>query len=535
MPKILAYNKPILALFIVFGLCSTFFLTQLKFSFDFSQFFPEGDEDLIFYQDFVKDFGVDDSFSLIAIENEGGIFEKDFLERFHEVSLASKNLPFVTENQSITTLFYPIKTSFGYTRVPIINLKDSTRYASDWKKIKEDGLFINTLIDENANSLVLSLETEDHLDYSQSITFLTALRTLLKEHGFEKYHLMGRTYFYESLIEMQKSELIKTTISGLLLVFIILLLVYRRTAVILIALSSIVLALLLFLGILAMLGKELNSLAAFYPILMLIVGTSDVIHIMDDYLGKIRNGIEKRQAMWGTLKEVGVSTLLTSITTAIGFASLLTSKSSVVSNFGIHSALGVLVAFVTIIGFTCSLLLVVKKEKLLSKKKISKRWETSLGQVNLFTQKRPWSILTVSLVFLAFCFYGMTKINTNYQIQESLPKGSQIAADFEFFQKNYSGFRPLQVAITSQGENKITDFKVIQEIEKIEQKLKSIQPIKNVQSINAFYKGLHKANHLNKAAFFVLPENEEIFEGYKKEIKKLARKPLKKLLKSILL
>jgi predicted RND superfamily exporter protein len=528
MRKILTLNKPILVLFIVFGLVSAFFLTQLRFSFDFSQFFPEGDEDLIFYQEFIKDFGVDDSFMLVAVENKGGVFEKDFLERFHEVSVASKKLPFVTQNQSLTTLFYPLKTSFGYSRIPIINLKDSTRYAKDWEKIEEDGLFINTLIDENASSLVLSLETEDQLDYAQSITFLTALRALLKKHGLEKYHLIGRTYFYESLIEMQKTELIKTTISGLLLVFIVLLLVYKRTAVILIALSSIMLALLLFLGILSMLGKELTSLAAFYPILMLIVGTSDVIHIMDDYLGKIASGIKKREAMYGTLNEVGVSTLLTSLTTAIGFASLLTSKSSVVSNFGMDAALGVLVAFITIIGFTCSLLLLVKKEKLLSKKKASTKWKTTLGGVNLFTQKHAFSIGVISLLFLVVCFYGMTKINTNYQIRESLPKGSQIAADFEFFQKNFSGFRPLQVAVISQGTNNITDFEVIQEIEKVEQKLSSLEPIKSVQSVTAFYKGLHKANHLNKSEFFVLPEKEETFEKYHKELKKLARRPMEK-------
>ncbi|MBM1107649.1 MMPL family transporter [Aurantibacter crassamenti] len=528
MRKILAFKRTILAIFLVLAIGSGFLLPNLKFSFDFSQFFPEGDEDLIFYQEFIKEFGVDDSFLLVAVENEGSVFEKDFLSRFNDLTQASKNIPYVIENQSLTTLSYPLKTAFGYTKLPIIRLNDSTKYAADWEKIQEDDLFVNTLIDEEKSSLVLSLETIDKLDYAQSIELLTSLRQLLKEHGFEEYHLLGRAYFYEALIAMQKEELIKTSIAATLLVLFILFLVYRRTLVVTITMISIILALVLFLGLLSLLGKELNSLASFYPILILIVGTSDVIHILDDYLSKLRNCLEKHDAMLRTLKEVGISTLLTSVTTAIGFASLLTSKSSVVSGFGVNSAIGVLIAFITIIFFTCPLLLLVKKEKVLPKNGVSIKWTTGLSQVNNFTKKYPNKILTLSAVFTIICIWGITKVNTNYQIKESLPKGSAIANDFDFFQSNYGGFRPLEVAITTEGQFKITDFKVTQEIEKVAQYLKSVAPIKNVQSVNIFYKGLHKANNLNKSEFFVLPEKAETFEKYKNEIKKLARKPFSK-------
>ncbi|MEO9893172.1 MMPL family transporter [Aurantibacter sp.] len=528
MQKVLALKKYILGFFLVLTIIAGFLLPNLKFSFDFSQFFPEGDEDLVFYQEFIKEFGVDDSFLLVAVANENTIFEQDFLNRFSDLTQASKNIPYVIDNQSLTSIFYPLKTTFGYTKLPIIRTTDSTKYATDWKKIQQDGLFVNTLIDKNANSLVLSLETEDKIDYAQSIELLSALRLLLKEHGFENYHMLGRAYFYEALIDMQKEELIKTSIAASLLVILILFLVYRRFVVVAITMSSILLALLLFLGLLSLLGKELTTLASFYPILILIVGTSDVIHILDDYLSKLREGLERQEAMLRTLKEVGISTLLTSVTTAIGFASLLTSKSSVVSGFGINSAIGVLVAFITIICFTCTLLLLVKKEKVLPKNGVSPKWIKGLSEVNSFTKRYPKRILTLSIAFTIICIVGTTKVNTNYQIKESLPKGSPIAKDFDFFQNNYGGFRPLEVVITTKGDNKITDFAVTKEIEKVEKYLKSLAPIRNVQSVNAFYKGIHKANNLNKSEFFVLPENEETFEKYKKEVKKLVRKPFAK-------
>ena len=528
MQKLLAFKKSILGLFILLAVISTFSLFNLKFSFDFSQFFPEGDEDLIFYQDFIAEFGVDDSFLLIAIENDSTVFEKDFLERFDAFSKKAKKLPYAIQNQSLTTLFYPLKTSFGYSRLPIINLSDSTKYASDWKKIKEDKLFINTLIDEDASSLVVSLETEDALNYEQSIELLTALRTMLEEYGFSDYHLLGRTFFYEALVNMQKQELIRTTLFATLLIILILFLVYRRVVVVAIALSSIILALVLFLGTLSLWGKELNTLSSFYPILLLIVGTSDVIHIMDDYLAQLRIGHKKNEAMLRTLKEVGISTLLTSVTTAIGFASLLTSKSSVVSDFGINSAVGVLIAFITVVGFACSLLLLIDKRYIIPKKPISGKWVVGLTRINSFTQKFPKGILLVSLIFTGVCFWGLSKVNTNYQIKQSLPNGSKIAADFEFFQKKYGGFRPLMVAVTAQNGAKVTDFAISKEVEKAVQELKRLAPIQNVQSLNTLYKGLNKANNLNKSEYFVLPKTKETFEDYRKELKKIARKPFGK-------
>jgi predicted RND superfamily exporter protein len=532
MQKLFSLKKAVVGLFLFLGIASVFLLFNLKFSFDFSQFFPEGDEDLIFYQDFIKDFGTDDNFLLVAIENEETVFKQEFIDRFHKLSTEAKNLPFVTENQSLTTLSYPIKSPLGYTTIPIIRRNDPSKYKADWKKIQEDDLFINFLIDEKGKSLVLALETEDGLNYEQCAALLIAVRVRLDNAGFKNYHLLGRAFFYEALIDMQKRELMVTTFASSILIFLILFLVYRRIVVITLTLASIFLALLIFMGLLSLLGIELTALAAFYPILMLIVGTSDVIHIMDDYLNKLKKGLEKETAMRLTLKEVGVSTLLTSITTAIGFASLLTSKSTSVSGFGLNASIGVLTAFITIIFFTCALLLLIDKKYLLPKKQDSQIWSKGLMATNSFTKKYPRSILLGSLIFGAFCVLGMTKINTNYQIKNSFPENSDIANDFQFFQENYAGFRPLEVAITAKSGYKITDFAVAQEIEKVVEKMKSFPEIRNVQSANMLYKGLNKANNLNRSEFFVLPKTEAKFEEYKKESKKLARKQFEKFVNS---
>ena len=62
-------------IFIVFTFLtflSIFFALRLKFTFSFEEFFPQGDPDLEFYQEFIKDFEADINFLLVAVKNEEG-------------------------------------------------------------------------------------------------------------------------------------------------------------------------------------------------------------------------------------------------------------------------------------------------------------------------------------------------------------------------------------------------------------------------------------------------------------------------------
>ena len=512
-----------LIIFILLGIFSASILDELKFSFDFSQFFPEEDPDLAFYDTYVEEFGTDDNFLLIAVENKPSVFQRDFLNEFKAFCQESKGFEYVLESSSLTTLSYPLKTSFGYTTLPIIDINDTLNYQKDWEKIKEDALFINVLIDKKGGSLVLALRTEDNMDYKESQVLLNSVRTSLKNHNLNDYHILGRAFFYEAIVEMQKSEVLTTTIVASILVFIILLLVYRSLPVVLISVFSIAMSLLLFLGLLSVLGKELNAMAAFYPVLMLIVGTSDVIHITDSYIRKLQTGITRYAAIRSSLKEVGMTTLLTSVTTAIGFVTLLSSRLVSIQEFGVNAAMGVLVAYVTVILLTGSLLISMPEEKLMGRKSISAKWVKYLLKVNAFTKYYPNHIIGGTVVFTLLCFLGIYFIKTDYEFKQSLPARSEIAADFNFFQENYAGFRPLEIAVMSAMNYKVTDFEIAQEIEKLLTYLKGIKSIGNLQSANLPYKVINKANHLNSSSFFKLPSDRATFETYKKDARRLAR------------
>jgi len=321
----------IISIFVALTIASIFFTTQLKFTFDFSQFFPEGDPDLAFFQEFTEEFENDANFFLVAIPRKEGVFEQTFLEKVHDFTLKVRQLDNITQSQSLTKFSYPLKTPFGITTVPAIHIDQPKKYARDKQRLLNDERFVYNLIDSSATTLVVALKTADKIALPAANQLIADIDSLIQTYHFENHHYLGQTYFQSKLVEMQQEEVLLSALISGFLVSIIIFVLYRRPYGIAIALVSIALGMILFLGFLGATGRELSVMSALYPVLMIIVGTSDVIHIMSKYIDELRKGLTRKAAITITIKEIGLATLLTSVTTAIGFASLLTSRISPLS------------------------------------------------------------------------------------------------------------------------------------------------------------------------------------------------------------
>jgi len=511
----------IVSIFVVLTIASVFFATQLKFTFDFSQFFPEGDPDLAFFQEFTKEFENDANFFLVAIPRKEGVFEQQFLKDFHDFTLKTRGLDNIVESQSLTKFAYPLKTPFGITTVPAIHINQPKKYTRDKERLLKDERFVYNLIDSAATTLVVALKTADKMELSAAHQLIADLDSLVQTYDFENHHYLGQTFFQSELVKMQQEEVLMSAVISGFLVSLIIFVLYRRPYGIAIALVSIALGMVLFLGFLGATGRELSVMSALYPVLMIIVGTSDVIHIMSKYIDELRKGLTRKEAIIITIKEIGLATLLTSVTTAIGFASLLTSRIGPIKDFGINAAFGVVIAYLTVIFFTSALLSMFKTEDLIKLGRNNEFWEKLMEKTYQFTVKHPTRIAIGSVIVVAISFYGISIITTNHQLENTLPIGQKITKDFQFFEKQFAGYRPVEFGVFAQGDYQATDFEVLQEIDKVEQHLKSIPAIKSVNSVTTVYKSINQAFNQNKQAAYKFPENEKTFKRQKRYVDRM--------------
>ncbi len=503
-----------ISVFSILAIISAFSLMHLKFSFDFEQFFPTGDEDLAFFKQFSEDFEADDNFMLVAIRKKDGVFEQTFLEQFHDFSIQTKQLPYVEESQSLTKISYPVKTPFGVSSIPAIHINEPEKYESDKKRLLQDERFLYNLISEDATTLVVGLKTLQGMTLGQSEELMSKIEALITKYDFEAYHFLGRPYFQKELVAMQKREITISAIVSGILVTLIMFLIFRKPWGIAVALFSIGLGMLLFMGFLGVTGRELNAMAALYPVLMIIVGTSDVIHIMSKYVDELKKGLSRKEAITITIKEIGLATLLTSTTTAIGFISLVSSRITPIRDFGINSAIGVMIAYLTVVLFTTVVISYFDKEQIMKKGKMDSFWHNWMTWFYRVTKDYPRQIAWGALGILAICFLGISQITTNYNITSNLPRGEQITEDFLYFQNHLTSFRPMEIAVTAKGDYKVSDFEVLKAIDKVEQHLKEYPPIKAVASNTIIYKSLNQMFNSNRMDAYQFPEDEATFNRY---------------------
>ncbi len=503
----------------IYGLlliASVFLITRLKFSFDFEQFFPQGDPDWEFFKNYIKDFESDDNFLLVAVGRPEGVFDSVFLAKFHDFTLKAGQLPHITSAMSLTKMQYPLKTPFGITAVPVLHLDDTSFYATDRTKVLQDRRFVHNLISEDGTALAVVIKTVSQNTQPQAEELMNSLDSLTALYQFPEVHTLGRVYFQRDLVRMEKREVIVSTVIAAILVMFVLLFIFRRWATVLIAMTGIGMALLIFLGILSLLGRELNALAALYPVLMCIVGVADTIHITTKYLDELEKGHPPGVAIMTTLREIGFATFITCITTAIGFASLLTNRTAPIQGFGVNAAIGVVTAFFVIYGWLWIMLPRFKTDQLIKFTPEYAFWDRFMGWCYRFTGKNRMAIGVFSMALLGVCLLGIVQINTNYRLKNNLPRGQQITKDFLYFEKKFSGFRPVEVAVFPQNGRAADDFYVLKEMDKLENHLRSYPPIRTVASVNDVYRSIHMMENGNAAAAYRLPDSLPDFERYQR-------------------
>jgi uncharacterized protein len=102
------------------------------------------------------------------------------------------------------------------------------------------------------------------------------------------------------------------------------------------------------MGAIGLLGLPVTVLTSVVPSLALVVGTCDSIHLIEDMRRGIRRGIDPFAVSAGAVKRIGPACGLTSLVTAVGFASLAAARIDAVRGFGIAAAVGALASFAAV-------------------------------------------------------------------------------------------------------------------------------------------------------------------------------------------
>lgn len=251
-------------------------------------------------------------------------------------------------------------------------------------------------------------------------------------------------------IEHHESNSIKFQLVGYGLCLVLALFLFRGPRAVVVVTLAPVFGVFWTTGFIQYLGYDRNGLViVVVPVLVSLVALTDSVHLVVQIRRLRSEGLGRLEATREAVKKVGLACFLTSLTTAIGFGSLVLADSEAVQEFGISAVFGVALSFiaiVTLIPLATSTWLGTKIQEgqengLVDRNltKISPLIEGVLRRPGLFSILGIVS--TIGLSILAM------RLEPDYRIADSMPEQSEAAKAMAHLDKAFRGIEFVEVRV----------------------------------------------------------------------------------------
>lgn len=501
-------------------LVSAFFGYQIKnirFDYNFDKFFKPDDRQTRYFNEHRNTFGTDNDFILIGLENEAGVFDNSFLKEVDSLSKKLENVPHVKRVVSPTNLKSTIRdrhTGMVFSSPLLRGDRDR-----DSLRAMSDPSYADNFFSHSRPAISLVVLTEELLSKDKSDVVDRHIRDILDESSFDEYHLAGRAIGQVVYIKKIQKEFLMFMALSVAIVVIILFIMFRSFRGIIIPLVTVLLSVVWSLGILNLANLGIGILLNMLPPVIFVVGMSDAVHLYSRYLEELRKGNSKEKAIHETIFDTGLATLLTSLTTAVGFASLYFTGIPSLQEFGLITASGVVAAFIIAITLLPAWLVLTKVPEKTLKIQKSSIWSKFLeNSFSTVIRSRNKIFITVGVLLVIFVLLG-SRIELNNFLLEDLQEDEPLRKDFEFFDKSFSGVRPFELGIKSKDSTSLLTYESIKDINELQKYLENEYEVGAIQSLVEVSKSANRSLNRGLVENYKLPEDSSQWKNIEKILK----------------
>ncbi|HOZ40132.1 MAG TPA: MMPL family transporter [Flavobacteriales bacterium] len=494
----------------VITLLFAFALRNVQVDYDFEKFFPKSDPELDRYLEFRERFGYDNDFLLIGIEREEGVFNTGLLTRVDSLAADLERLPLVMTVLSPTRMKEPVVTPVGAFETPYLRYWNDTLVAIDSARIWNDARVKDYFFTDDARAMLVVMNAEPGLSKEKCDVLLADIRRTLQENDLGQARIVGRIVGQDHYITTMVREMLFFLTASILLLAVFLWFGFRSVHGVLVPIAVVGLSILWQVGLMTALGKPLGILTMLLPTILFVVGISDVVHILECYLDEIRSGVPRIRAIAITYHEVGLPTFLTAITSGIGFATLGTASIPPLQEFGLYTALGVLLAFLLAFTLLPALLILTDPVKLLPITDKGSPWDVHLPGLFRWTIAHRRSILLAFGAISVLGIVGASRIKVNNYLLEDLPNSDPLKQGFVWFEERFGGVRPFEMEVTVvDNTSTIWDLEALRAMERVHTYLDTAYGVDGIVSPVTVMWSLNKAFNGGDPAYYRLPDDPD--------------------------
>ncbi len=499
---------PILIALGCITLASAWFALGIRFEFSPQSLYAGSGEVLDYAEAFREDFRYDDGLLLVILESRGtnDALHTEALTWQVEVARKFARVSGIVRVSTISTMHLPrprlLPPFFGSSRVvrhlPVTD-EDEQRLRATLERYR---LFDQTMISRDRRVVMLILTLDSQARDVVSMTEVTrSVKRILGDQpppkGYRAFVTGLPALRVQIIQDLKREQLTQLPLVALLFVL-LLFFIFRTVSGTLLPLLAVGLALSWTVGLMACLGWSFNLISNVLPVLLLIIGVSNSVHVYSRFLEEYDRRSDVQVALRATLSHMSWACLLTTATTAIGFLSLCAANSDPLQEFGMEAALGMLLLYLSIIfglGALLSLFARPAQHGISQRHSWLGRASTAAGMFGV-----RWRLLfgLGSLGLIALCLWSASGVTINSRMIETYGRRHPVRAGIDLIEKRLSGFTALEVSLTADRPDRLFEpetYRKVAEFERFAHQCEQVILVRSyVDLFQEMYRNLRRSD-----------------------------------------
>jgi uncharacterized protein len=492
-------------------------LIYFEEKYDVRIWFLETDPNIQTLDRFEGQFGNDENM-VVALHSKRGLFTPESMQKLVDLTESLWQIPQVQRVDSVT--------NYNITRVdgddisiePLIDIEQEIS-SLDLASLKEEALthrvIPNYLLSSDAHAAMifapLTPTLEGSPDYERIVMETREIVKSFEGDSDFTVHLIGEAVVNDAFREVSNDDM--GLILPLMMIGIIggLWFLFRSLWAIALAMSVVAFSNLMTLGFAFYTGFTYNQILSILPAILIAISIADSVHVMMTHFQFLGKGHSSLEAMKLSLKKNLLPTILTTVSTTIGFLSLTVTDLLPVRELGLLAALGCVIAWLVTIFFLCPLLSLVSINPAPHFQKMKDIKNSSVKADRYIAWLARWCRPVVggfSVVMLA-CLYFTTKVEVNSNPYDYFTDNIPVRHANKFVEKFFGGNAGPELMISTGVEDGIKNPEFLRKVEVLKTWLDQKPYVNKTLDIIDIVKDINQNLNGGDKAFYRIPDTQE--------------------------
>lgn len=274
----------------------------------------------------------------------------------------------------------------------------------------------------------------------------------------------------------------------------------------------VILGIVMTLAVMGTLHYQINLLFLMLPTLICAIGVAQAVHMLMNWQNEYRTLGSPREAARAALQKIATPALLCALTTAAGLIGMATSQLKIMREFGVYSAIGVLLTFVVALMLLTSLSARARPrtEKARAAGPAHPRWLERIVFGSLETALAyPKRVFGVIVVLTTLAVIGLSMVRVDFNFAEELNPRIKWRADTDQIEKIMGGVLSVVYVFDTGKADGIQDPEVIRSIASLQEFAEKQDIVADTTSIVDYLEELNQAFHGGDPAYHTIPAERD--------------------------